>query len=185
MNIEKENHILVTGGSGYIGAHTIVCLIEQGYDVTVVDYLSNSSPISLERVIEITGCAPERIRFFQVDLCDYAALENVFRSSPKFQACIHFAGLKAVGESVRKPLLYYSNNLDSTINLLNLMDKYGCRSIVFSSSATVSFIYILSTSISEHIVNHLTRCMEQLLYLFEKIHPLVLVLPMLMDEQNI
>lgn len=133
---EKKN-ILVTGGAGYIGVHTIVCLIEAGYDVTVVDNLCNSSPEGLKRAVEITGCSEERIKFHKVDMTDAAALESVFQSSPRFNACIHFAGLKAVGESVRKPLLYYTNNLDSTINLLNLMDKYACKSIVFSSSATV------------------------------------------------
>lgn len=128
---------MVTGGAGYIGVHTIVTLIEAGYDVTVVDNLVNSSPVGLERVVELTGCSAERVKFHKVDMVDAAALEEVFKVSPKFHACIHFAGLKAVGESVRKPLLYYTNNLDSTINLLHLMDKYGCKAIVFSSSATV------------------------------------------------
>lgn len=128
---------MVAGGAGYIGVHTIVTLIEAGYDVTVVDNLVNSSTVGLDRVIELTGCSPERVKFHKVDMVDAAALEEVFKVSPKFHACIHFAGLKAVGESVRKPLLYYTNNLDSTINLLHLMDKYGCKAIVFSSSATV------------------------------------------------
>lgn len=135
----ETKHILVAGGSGYIGVHTIVSLIEAGYSVTVVDNLVNSSPVGLERVVEITGCSPDRITFHKVDLLDIPSLESVFQNSPRFTACIHFAGLKAVGESVRKPLLYYTNNLDSTINLLNLMDKYGCHSIVFSSSATVRY----------------------------------------------
>lgn len=136
--IEDSKHILVAGGTGYIGVHTIVSLIEAGYSVTVVDNLVNSSPIGLQRVVEITGCSTDRITFHEVDLLDIPALEKVFQSSPRFSACIHFAGLKAVGESVRKPLLYYTNNLESTVNLLNLMDKYGCHSIVYSSSATVS-----------------------------------------------
>ena len=91
------------------------------------------------RARRITGCSEERIRFFEVDLCDLVALEAVFLSGPRFHSCVHFAALKAVGESVQKPLLYYANNLDSTINLLNLLDKFGCKSIVFSSSATVRF----------------------------------------------
>jgi UDP-glucose 4-epimerase len=130
-------HILLTGGAGYIGTHTVVCLIEAGYDVTVVDNLVNSNEESLRRVRRITGCDESRVRVYIADLCDTDALERVFATSPKFDACIHFAGLKAVGESVQKPLLYYQNNLGSTINLLNMMNKYGCRSIVFSSSATV------------------------------------------------
>ncbi len=134
---EVKKHILVTGGTGYIGVHTVVSLIEAGYSVTVVDNLVNSSPEGLRRVQELTGCKPEQIRFCQVNLCDKVALEGVFTSSPTFSSCIHFAGLKAVGESVAKPLLYYENNLGGTLNLLELMDKHNCRSIVFSSSATV------------------------------------------------
>lgn len=134
---DSSKNILVTGGTGYIGVHTIVCLIEAGYSVTVIDNLVNSTPEGLKRVVEITDCDPVRIKFHQVDLTNAVELEKVFQNSPRFKACIHFAGLKAVGESVMKPLLYYSNNLDSTINLLNLMDKYDCHSIVFSSSATV------------------------------------------------
>ena len=133
-----SKNILVTGGAGYIGSHTILRLLEAGYDITVVDNLVNSSEESLKRVRELTGCDESRIKFFNVDLCNIAALEQVFQSSPKFSACIHFAGLKAVGESVQKPLLYYENNIGGTVNLLNLMEKYECRSIVFSSSATVN-----------------------------------------------
>jgi UDP-glucose 4-epimerase len=112
-------------------------LLEAGYDVTVVDNLVNSNEESLHRVRELTKCDPSRLRFFNANMCDASALEHVFKSSPKFDACIHFAGLKAVGESVRLPLLYYENNLGSTINLLKLMGKYDCKTIVFSSSATV------------------------------------------------
>lgn len=134
----EKNRILVSGGAGYIGSHTIICLLEQGYDVAVVDNLINSNEESLRRVIEITGCDSSRLQFYNVDLCDLSALEKVFseQSSP-FQACIHFGGLKAVGESTAKPLLYYHNNLLSTLNLLSLMDKYDCHRFVFSSSATV------------------------------------------------
>lgn len=137
MDGERKN-ILVTGGTGYIGVHAIVCLLEAGYDVTVVDNLINSSPEGLKRAIEITKSDPNRVRFFQVDLLDSIALEDVFKNSPPFSACIHFAGLKAVGESVQKPILYYENNIGGTLNLLKLMSKYGCHSIIFSSSATVS-----------------------------------------------
>lgn len=133
-------NILVTGGAGYIATHAIVCLIEAGYDITVVDNLINSNPESLSRVKTITGCSEERIRFFEQDLCDKEGLERVFSTSPRFTACLHFAGLKAVGESVAQPLRYYTNNLDGTINLLELMDKYDCHSLVFSSSATVSLL---------------------------------------------
>ena len=132
-----NKNVLVTGGAGYIGTHTIVTLIEAGYDVTVVDNLMNANEESLRRVMEITGCASERIRFYKADLCDLTALEAVFQDSHVFDSCIHFAGLKAVGESVRLPVLYYDNNLRSTTNLLTMMDKYGCRNVVFSSSATV------------------------------------------------
>ena len=134
-----NEHILVAGGTGFIGTHTIICLLNSGYDVTVIDNLSNSNIEGLRRVLDIAGVSREsnRVRFYAVDLCNYNDLEDVFQSSPQFSACIHFAGLKAVGESVREPLRYYSNNLDSTINLLNLMDKFKCQTIVFSSSATV------------------------------------------------
>ena len=132
-----NKHILITGGAGYIGAHTILVLIEAGYDVTVVDNLVNSNEESLRRVRELTKCDPSRLRFFNANMCDASSLEHVFKSSPKFDACIHFAGLKAVGESVQLPLLYYENNLVSTLNLLKLMGQYNCKAIVFSSSATV------------------------------------------------
>lgn len=134
---ETRKNILVTGGTGYIAVHTIVTLLEEGYDVTVVDNLVNSSPEGLKRAIGIAKVDPHRVRFFQVDLLDYPALEEVFKNSPQFSASIHFAALKAVGESVQKPVLYYENNVQGTLNLLNLMGKYGCRSIIFSSSATV------------------------------------------------
>lgn len=130
-------HILVAGGAGYIASHTIVCLLEKGYDVTIVDNFVNSNMESVKRVREITGCDPSRIRLYDCDMCDASALEHAFSTSPKFTACIQFAGLKAVGESVAKPLLYYENNLVSTFNLLRMMEKYDTPSIVFSSSATV------------------------------------------------
>lgn len=126
-------NILVTGGAGYIGSHTCVELLEKGYNVIVVDNLCNSCDESLERVKKITG---KDLKFYNVDCCDYAAFEEVFKEN-KVDAVIHFAGLKAVGESVAKPLMYYQNNLISTLNLIELMEKYNCANLVFSSSATV------------------------------------------------
>lgn len=99
-------HVLITGGAGFIGSHTIVCLVQSGYDVTVVDNLINSSKESLNRVREITGCREEQIRFFEVDICNYDAMREVFAGSPKFDACIHFAGLKVA----------------SALNTLNIYD---------------------------------------------------------------
>lgn len=125
--------ILVTGGAGYIGSHTCVELLEAGYEVVVVDNLCNSKFTSLERVKQITG---NSVAFHQVDLCDYDALEKVF-SRTKPDAVIHFAGLKAVGESVKIPIPYYQNNIGGTLNLLQAMDKFDVKDIVFSSSATV------------------------------------------------
>lgn len=135
--------VLVTGGCGYIGSHTITCLLNspQKYSVVVVDNLSNSSPRSLDRVAEICGLdeksRKERLIFRDVDLCNEVAFRQVFEELPQFAACIHFAGLKAVGESQKIPLKYYENNMNSTFILLRLMEEFGCRNLVFSSSATV------------------------------------------------
>ena len=126
--------ILVTGGAGYIGSHTCVELLNAGYDIVVVDNLSNSCEESLKRVEKITG---KEVPFIKADLCDVAATEAVFAQHPDITAVIHFAGLKAVGESVRKPLEYYTNNLVSTLVLLNAMRDHGVKNFVFSSSATV------------------------------------------------
>ena len=126
-------HILVTGGAGYIGSHTCVQLLNDGYEVTVVDNLSNSSAESLARVEEITG---KKVQFYEKDLLDKSALRQIF-SENKFDAVIHFAGLKAVGESVALPLRYYQNNLISTMNLCEVMAEFGVKKLVFSSSATV------------------------------------------------
>lgn len=126
-------NILVTGGTGYIGSHTVIKLIEAGHKVIVVDNLINSSVIVLDRIEQITGTRPS---FYQIDLCDAEALENVFAETP-IDAVIHFAGLKAVGESVNKPLAYYRNNIDSTLTLLEIMNAHDVRKLVFSSSATV------------------------------------------------
>ena len=133
-----SKHILVTGGAGYIGSHTVVQLLEKQYRVTVVDSLVNANPKSLERVREIVGEElGKNLSFVQVDLVDKPALEQALSANAPYDACIHFAGLKAVGESVKLPLLYYHNNLTGTFFLLETMKKYGCKKIVFSSSATV------------------------------------------------
>lgn len=126
--------ILVSGGAGYIGSHTCVELIEAGYDIVVVDNLSNSSEESLRRVKQITG---KSFPFVKADLCDPEATEALFAKYPEIDSVIHFAGLKSVGESVHKPLEYYSNNLISTLVLLNVMRAHGVKNFVFSSSATV------------------------------------------------
>ena len=125
--------ILVTGGAGYIGSHTVVLLHEAGYDVVVVDNLSNSKEESLKRVERITG---KKTKLYVADIVDGEACDKIFEAE-KPDAVIHFAGLKAVGESVAIPLSYYRNNLVSTLNILDSMKKHGCKKIVFSSSATV------------------------------------------------
>lgn len=125
--------ILITGGAGYIGSHTCVELLADGHQLVVVDSLVNSSAVALDRVREITG---RDMVFYKMDLCDRDGLSAIFEAH-EIDAVIHFAGLKAVGESVGIPLRYYRNNLDSTLTLLEVMEKAGCRRIVFSSSATV------------------------------------------------
>ena len=125
--------ILVTGGCGFIGSHTVVDLLNEGYEVVIVDNLVNSKIDVLDKIKKITN---KDVTFYQYDLCDYEKLQEVF-SKEKVDAVIHFAGLKAVGESVNKPLMYYENNLFSTINLLKAMKSYNVKKIVFSSSATV------------------------------------------------
>ena len=125
--------ILVTGGAGYIGSHTCVELIEAGYEPVVVDNLSNSSEEALRRVEAITGAT---VPFHQVDIQDADALRDVFRSYA-IKAVIHFAGLKAVGESVAQPLRYYQNNVAGTLTLCEVMESFGVRQLIFSSSATV------------------------------------------------
>ena len=126
-------NILITGGAGYIGSHTIIELLSNGHSVVVVDNLSNSSQESLRRVEKITNTT---IPFYHIDVHDKNALNKIF-SQNNFDAAIHFAGLKAVGESISKPLEYYSNNIDSTLVLLDVMKQYNVKKIVFSSSATV------------------------------------------------
>lgn len=125
--------LIVTGGAGYIGSHTVVELLDAGHEVVVVDNLVNASVIALDRVKAITG---KNLTFAEVDLVDAEALHAVFREHP-CDAVIHFAGLKAVGESVAQPLRYYRNNLVGTLNLFDAMRSVDCRALVFSSSATV------------------------------------------------
>ena len=125
--------ILVTGGCGYIGSHTCCELLDNNYEVVVIDNLSNSKKDVIDKIKKITG---KEVTFYENDVCDRKALENIFEKE-KIDAVIHFAGFKAVGESVNKPLMYYRNNLDSTITLLETMNKFNCKKIVFSSSATV------------------------------------------------
>ena len=126
--------ILVSGGAGYIGSHTCVELIQAGHDIVVVDNFVNSCPEAIHRVEQITGTT---IPFVEADLCDAAAVEQIFKQHPDIDSVIHFAGLKAVGESVAKPLEYYTNNLTSTLVLLNAMRAHNVKNFVFSSSATV------------------------------------------------
>ncbi|MCR4749715.1 MAG: UDP-glucose 4-epimerase GalE [Lachnospiraceae bacterium] len=125
--------ILVTGGTGYIGSHTVVELQTQGHDVVILDNLSNSDMKVLDRLEAITGV---RAVFYNADIRDKKTLDDIFEKED-IDAVIHFAGLKAVGESVQKPLMYYENNIGGTINLLNSMSEHGCKNIIFSSSATV------------------------------------------------
>ena len=125
--------ILVTGGTGYIGSHTVVELLNNGYDVVVIDNLSNSKLEVVDKIQEITG---KNIKFYEGDVASKELMEKIF-SENDIKAVIHFAGYKAVGESVAKPLKYYNNNLESTINLLEVMNEFNCKKIVFSSSATV------------------------------------------------
>jgi len=125
--------ILVTGGAGYIGSHTSVELLERGEEIVIVDNFSNSSPDVLEKIKEITK---KDFKFYELDILDEESLEKVFKEN-EIEAVIHFAGLKAVGESVEKPIEYYHNNITGTLVLLKVMKKYNCKRIVFSSSATV------------------------------------------------
>lgn len=126
--------ILVTGGAGFIGTHTIVELIHAGHDVVVIDSLSNSSPEALKRVEKLTG---KTVPFLKGDVCDQGALHRLFDDHSDIEAVIHFAGLKAVGESVAQPLRYYRNNIDSSLSLVDVMLERGVRKLIFSSSATV------------------------------------------------
>ncbi|MBD8013498.1 UDP-glucose 4-epimerase GalE [Planococcus wigleyi] len=125
--------ILITGGAGFIGSHAAVELLESGYEIVIVDNLSNSQIESISRVKDLTG---KTFLFYQTDLLDDEGMEKVFAEN-EITAVMHFAGLKAVGESVEKPLMYYHNNITGTLNLCSIMEKYGVKNLVFSSSATV------------------------------------------------
>ncbi len=125
--------ILATGGAGFIGSHTVVELCAQGHEVVIVDNLINADKNVLKRLKEITG---KDIPFYQVDIQDAQALDALFNKHA-FDCCVHFAGLKAVGESVQKPLQYYKNNISGTLTLLEIMQKHNCKNLIFSSSATV------------------------------------------------
>lgn len=125
--------ILVTGGTGFIGSHTCVELLNEGYEVVIIDNLSNSKKEVVGYIEKITG---KKVYFYEEDVCDKTALEKIFNEH-KIDAIIHFAGYKAVGESVKKPIMYYRNNIDSTLSLIEVASKYNVKKIVFSSSATV------------------------------------------------
>ena len=125
--------VLVTGGLGFIGSHTVVELLENDYEVVIVDNLFNAKLDVLDKIKEITG---KEAKFYQEDVCDKEALEKIFTEN-KIDGVIHFAGYKAVGESCEKPLMYYHNNLMSTINLLEVMKEHNVKRIIFSSSATI------------------------------------------------
>ena len=125
--------ILVTGGAGYIGSHTVVELMQEGHEVVIVDNFYNSKPEALDNITKITGKRPA---FYEVDCCDEEAMEKVFQEH-QIDGASHFAGYKAVGESVQKPMEYYQNNLMSTLVLCQLLRKYNCKNLIFSSSATV------------------------------------------------
>ena len=125
--------VLVTGGAGFIGSHTCCELLDAGYDVVVIDNFSNSKPDVIDKIKKITG---KDFKFYEGDVCDKGLLNKIF-SENNIDAVIHFAGYKAVGESVAKPLMYYRNNIDSTLSLLEIMNEFGCKRLAFSSSATV------------------------------------------------
>lgn len=127
------NKILVTGGAGFIGSHTCVELLNSGYDVVIMDNLCNSKEAAIGRIEKITG---KKVKFYKADICDFDSCCKIFEEN-EIDSVIHFAGLKAVGESVRMPVEYYSNNITGTLELIKAMKKYGCKKIVFSSSATV------------------------------------------------
>ncbi len=126
--------ILVSGGAGYIGSHTVLTLLEKGYDVVAFDNYSNSCPESIRRVEELAG---KKVKLYEADMMDLHLMERIFDENPDITALIHFAGLKAVGESVSKPIEYYENNIGGTLNLLKVMRAHNVKNIIFSSSATV------------------------------------------------
>ena len=133
----KDTCVLVTGGAGFIGSHTVIELVEGGYSVVIVDDLSNSSAVAVERVRQIVGEElAAKIKFYEANVLDREAMNKVFDEN-KIDRVIHFAGFKAVGESVKKPVEYYHNNIENTLVLVDVMRNHGCKSIIFSSSSTV------------------------------------------------
>ena len=133
----KDTCVLVTGGAGFIGSHTVVELLEKGFQVVVVDDLSNASPVALDRVRQIVGdVAAQNLTFYEANVLDRSALGKIF-DEHHIDRVIHFAGFKAVGESVHKPIEYYHNNIENTLVLVDVMRNHGCKSIIFSSSSTV------------------------------------------------
>lgn len=131
-------NVLVTGGLGFIGSHTVVPLLKQGCNVCVMDNMFNASLKVVDRIRTLVGDESfANLRVVELDICDAEGTEKLLKESPIFDACIHFAGYKAVGESVAKPLSYYENNIGGTVTLLKLLGKYGCKGFIFSSSATV------------------------------------------------
>ena len=126
--------VLITGGAGFIGSHTAVEFLNAGYEIVIMDNFSNSKPVVLDRIREITG---KNFKFYKADLLDVESMDKIFDENPDIDSCIHFAGLKAVGESVAKPLEYYHNNVTGTLLLCDSMRRHGVKTIVFSSSATV------------------------------------------------
>ena len=126
--------VLVTGGTGYIGSHTCVELLDAGYEVVIVDNLANSKKDVVDKIEKITD---KKVKFYEEDCCDKEALRKIFNENKDIEAVLHFAGLKAVGESVKMPVKYYENNLNSTLSLITVMNEFNCKRIVFSSSATV------------------------------------------------
>ncbi len=132
--MKEQKTVLVTGGCGYIGSHTIIDLLEKGYGVVSLDNLSNSSEKALERVKKITG---REVKNYKLDLRDFSALRQMFAEWPHVHGIIHFAALKSVGESVQKPLLYYENNIGGLVNLLRCVREFGVKNFVFSSSCSV------------------------------------------------
>lgn len=129
-----KTKILVTGGTGYIGSHTAVELIQQGFEVIIADNLSNSFEWIIDRIYQITGVRPQ---FYKADLTQLDQTKTIFQENPEIKGVIHFAALKAVGESVKRPLLYYHNNLNALLTLLQVMNEFDCQHFVFSSSCTV------------------------------------------------
>ena len=133
----NDTCVLVTGGAGFIGSHTVVELLTGGYQVVIVDDLSNASPLAIDRIKQIVGdAAAANLTFYEANVLDREALERIF-SAHHIDRVIHFAGYKAVGESVHKPIEYYHNNIENTLVLVDVMRNHGCKSIIFSSSATV------------------------------------------------